>query len=70
VRHDQEPHCCRSRPSSLLASSGSSALFSVIGIITVVVFIVWLLLVIWPYLVAALVLFGVGAAARGMRRRG
>lgn len=70
MRHDQEPHCCRSRPSSPLASSGSSVLFSVIGFVAVAVFIVWLLLIIWPYLVAALVLFGAGVAVRGMRRRG
>lgn len=70
VRHDLEPHCCRNRPSSPLASSGSSALFSAIGFVAVAVFIVWLLLIIWPYLVAALVLLGVGVAARGMRRQG
>ena len=41
---------------------------SIVGVVAAVLVVIWILSVIWPFILGALVLIGMGAAAKGAKR--
>jgi hypothetical protein len=73
MSNQHQPYCCRhQRPasSSSSASGPRSALWSIIGGVAALIFIVWTICVIWPFIVVAVVLIGLGAVAKSSKQGG
>ena len=63
MHHD--PRCCKYTRSPTPSSSGaSSVLLAVVGGILAVLLVAWVVSIIWPFLVGAVVLIGMGAAVK------